>query len=79
MHTPQTRITPTEYDWLDVYKKITSDLPLVQRLTDQTIRDIIRAIPAVKAKGKKKAEPAYFDCALVHHSEEAEDVGLDGK
>jgi len=77
-HAPHSRITPTEYDHFDVYKRITADLPSVQRLTDNTIRDVIRATPAVKAKGRIKAEPAHFDCVLVHHTNEAEDIGLNG-
>ncbi|KIJ50250.1 hypothetical protein M422DRAFT_245497 [Sphaerobolus stellatus SS14] len=75
---PQCRVTPTEHDQYDVYKKITADIPSIQRLTNETIRDVIRATPAVNAKGRKKGEPAHFDCLLVHDKPDAEDVGLQG-
>ncbi|KIJ42682.1 hypothetical protein M422DRAFT_254118 [Sphaerobolus stellatus SS14] len=75
---PQCCVTPTEHDQYNVYKQITADIPWVQDLTDDTYRDIIQATPSTKPKGKRKAEPAHFDCVLVHVSSEAESVGLKG-
>jgi len=76
---PACRVKPNEYDQFDVFKRIKADLPSMQRLDDGTFRDIVRAVPKVPAKGRKPAEPAHFDCVLVHDSPDAEDVGLNGE
>ncbi|KIJ43708.1 hypothetical protein M422DRAFT_169513 [Sphaerobolus stellatus SS14] len=70
---PSSRVTPTEYDRFDVFKRITADIPSVHRLTEDTVRNVIRATPPLK-----KEAPGHFDCILVHHSLDAEDVGLKG-
>ncbi|KIJ55985.1 hypothetical protein M422DRAFT_150938 [Sphaerobolus stellatus SS14] len=76
---PECRITPTQYDQYDVYNKIIAEIPAVQQLTNERLRDVIRVSPGVPSKGRKKAEPAHFDCVLVHARPDAEDVGLHGK
>jgi len=76
---PSCRITLNEYGQFDVYKQIKADLPLLQGLSDKTQQDLICTSPQNLVKGQKPAEPVHFDCALVHNSPEAEDVGLKGR
>lgn len=75
----QCHITPTEYNEYDIYKRIIADIPSVQGLSDGTIQDAVQVMPATKGKERKKAQPAHFNCTLIHDRPDVEDVGLHGK
>ncbi|KAF8500634.1 hypothetical protein JB92DRAFT_3084416 [Gautieria morchelliformis] len=77
-HVPKGCVTASVYDFVDVYKQITIDLPLPQRHTDETQCDTIRATPGHPNPGWKTSEPDHFDCVLVHEDGLAEDVGIKG-
>ncbi|KAF8495829.1 hypothetical protein JB92DRAFT_3099803 [Gautieria morchelliformis] len=44
-YVPKCCVTALVYDFVDVYKQITIEIPSPQRLTDETQRDMIRATP----------------------------------
>ncbi|KAF8517451.1 hypothetical protein JB92DRAFT_3113473 [Gautieria morchelliformis] len=71
---PGSRVTPSNYDLVDVYAKISRFLLSPQRLTDETQKDSIRATPF--RHERKQVILQHFDTALVHDDLEAEDVGL---
>ncbi|KAF8486519.1 hypothetical protein JB92DRAFT_3258522, partial [Gautieria morchelliformis] len=73
---PGSRVTPSNYDLVDVYAKISRFLLSPQRLTDETQKDSVRATPF--RHERKQVIPQHFDTALVHDDLEAEDVGLKG-
>ncbi|KAF8530855.1 hypothetical protein JB92DRAFT_2804267 [Gautieria morchelliformis] len=77
-YVPKCCVTASVYDFVDVYKQITIELPSPQRLTDETQRDTIRATPGHPNPGRKNPEPDHFDCVLVHEDGLAEDVGIKG-
>ena len=63
---PGCNITPNIHDTYDLFKQIIVSLPPNQFLSElKTRTNRIRAIPAVKGKGRKAGAPAVFDTALV--------------
>ncbi|KAF8522866.1 hypothetical protein JB92DRAFT_3094189 [Gautieria morchelliformis] len=77
-YVPKCCVTASVYDFMDIYKQITIDLPSPQRLTDETQLDTIRATPGHPNPGRKNPEPDHFDCVLVHEDGLAEDAGIKG-
>ncbi|KAF8528243.1 hypothetical protein JB92DRAFT_3093083 [Gautieria morchelliformis] len=73
---PGSRVTPSNYDLVDVYAKISRFLLSPQRLTDETQKDSVRATPF--RHERKQVIPQHFDTALVHDYLEAKDIGLKG-
>ncbi|EDR01734.1 uncharacterized protein LACBIDRAFT_332982 [Laccaria bicolor S238N-H82] len=65
-HIPGCDITPNAHDTYDLFKQVIVSLPPNQYLSELKIHtNRIRAIPAVKGKGRKAGAPAVFDMALV--------------
>ena len=65
-HIPGCNITPNAHDTYDLFKQVVVSLPPNRYLSELKIRtNRIRAIPAVKSKGRKAGAPAVFDTALV--------------
>ena len=78
-HVPHCQVTPTSSDLVDVYKRITMDIPSPQGLSEHTQKDIIRAVPTTASPNKRRPEACHFDPVLVHDSADAEDIGLEGE
>ena len=61
-HIPGCNITPNIHDTYDLFKQIIVSLPPNRFLSElKTCTNRIRAIPAVKGKGRKAGAPAVFD------------------
>ena len=78
-HVLHCQIMPTASDLVDVYKRISMEIPSPQGLSDHTQKDIIRAVPTTQSPKKQHPEPCHFDPVLVHDSADAEDIGLEGE
>ena len=74
---PGCQVTPSNYDLVDIYAKISRFLLSPQQLTDETQKDSIHATPFWHER--KQVILQHFDTALVHDALEAKDIGIKGE
>jgi hypothetical protein len=64
-HIPDSPVEPGPHDSFDLFKQVKIPLPSNRHLSEQSRTQRIRAIPEVKANGRKAGVAAVFDTALV--------------
>ncbi|KIJ28034.1 hypothetical protein M422DRAFT_270722 [Sphaerobolus stellatus SS14] len=77
-HVPDCVIEHSETDRIDVLKRISTELPSLERLTEDTTCDIICATSEFHIRGRKRPEPPHFDTIFVHVDDRADIIGLEG-
>lgn len=53
---------------VDVFKRVSVFLPPMRQVSREPVKDSVRAAPAQRARGLKKAAHGHFDTALVRES-----------
>lgn len=74
---PNCLIKPNQYDCVDVYKRMSKDLPSPQRLSDDTTKDTVRAFPAYRPRGKRIDSPGPFDVVLIKLDPKGDNIRLE--
>ncbi|KAF5328932.1 hypothetical protein D9758_016819 [Tetrapyrgos nigripes] len=62
-------IVPTALDRYDLYKQVSVRLPTIPYASKNDLVNIIRSAPPVPARGRRPAQPAHLDFALVRTGE----------
>ncbi|KIJ63135.1 hypothetical protein HYDPIDRAFT_156602 [Hydnomerulius pinastri MD-312] len=65
----QGTLIPRPFDTFNLYKWISTQLPLIPEASAHKLRNVIRALPPTPALGRRLAQPAVFDFALVRTGE----------
>lgn len=64
-----TQFVPQSFDMFDLFKRITFQLPSIAEVSDRKLTNIVRASPPIPASGRRPAEPAHLDFALLRTGE----------
>ncbi|THH00518.1 hypothetical protein EW026_g2034 [Hermanssonia centrifuga] len=65
-------LSPQPFDTFDLYKRVTIQLPKISETSAAHCKDVVRAIPPMPRKGRRPAEPAHMDFALIRVSDQNE-------
>lgn len=63
------RIIPHAHDVFSLWKQLEFRLPPIAEANNNKLKNVVRASPAVPAMGRRAAEPAHFDFALIRTGE----------
>ena len=65
----QCMLEPQVYDDFTLYSKVGLELPKIAEVSQSKWKDFVRAAPPIPEAGRRKAEPAHLDFALIRTSE----------
>lgn len=69
LHINGSSVVPYSFDGFDLYKQLVVTLPGIPEVSDNKLRNVIRASPPSQKVGRKPAEPAQLDFALIRTGE----------
>jgi hypothetical protein len=65
-------LVPQAFDKFDLFRRLTIVLPKIPQASLTNLKNTVRASPPLKASGRRPAEPAHLDFALVRTGESNE-------